>query len=128
MKHSDERRREKRRDVFRYAWDAVQLTRCTVLGAPEHQADSVMAPQDGRSTPRIANCLARQAIRDRVVFAVDVPNCPRGATLREPFAQVVAFLEQHAEMATMAAPLASHELDHQHGVKFEDDFRQRRCA
>ena len=36
----------------------------------------------------------REAIRDSVIFAVDVANAPVGAALGEAFPYVIAFLEQ----------------------------------
>ena len=70
----------------------------------------------------------REAIRNSVIFAVDMANAPVGAALREAFPYVIAFLEQNPKMGPVTAPESRHDHDDKHGVKLEDHSLRRRLA
>ena len=55
-----------------------------LVPSPGHPFASGVAPDN----------IAREAIRDRIIFTVDVANGPGAPTLGEPFAKVVAFLQK----------------------------------
>ena len=75
-----------------------------------------------------SNGSARETIGDSVIFAVYVADVPRVPALGEALPQVVAFLEEKAEVRAMAAPLAVDALDNEHGIQLEDQGRAPRVA
>ena len=67
--------------------------------------------------------VACETVGDSVVLAVNVPHRPRVPTLGKALPQVVAILEEDAEMSTVAAPFAIDAIDHEHGIQLEDQER-----
>ena len=76
-------------------------------------------PQGGFAAVAISDGSAGETIGDSVIFAVYVADVPRIPALGEALPQVVAFLEEKAEVRAMAAPLAVDALDNEHGIQFE---------
>ena len=55
-----------------------------------------------------------------VVFAVDEPDLPLAAESRKVFAEVVAFLEEDAQMLSVNSPNAQHGVDAEERIQFEN--------
>ena len=68
----------------------------------------------------VAYGIAREAVRDGVVFTVDVTHKRRVPTVSEAFTQVIAILKENAEVGTVAAPLTVVALNDEHGVQLKN--------
>ena len=69
-----------------------------------------------------------ETIRNGVELAVNVPHRPRMPALSEALPQVVAILEEDAEMGSVTTPFAIDALHNEHGVQLEDQRRNHRVA
>ena len=76
----------------------------------------------------VAYGIAREAVRDGVVFTVDVTHKRRVPTVSEAFTQVIAILKENAEVGTVAAPLTVVALNDEHGVQLEHQWSTHRIS
>ena len=62
--------------------------------------------------PWMFNAITGKGIRDLIVLAINVADCPVTVECGKLFAQVVAFLQKFADVGAVTAPRSSHHLDH----------------